>query len=443
MVIAERRDGLPQEQNLPKSPLVQLLEEEIKKRGPIPFARYMQVCLYGGFDKDDSYIPGFYTGGVVQIGDEDGRIPENSVDFITPPEISPMFGFLIGKQIAEIWEKMERPSNFKVVEMGAGNGTLAHDIYYGLRHYKPELIKDMEYIIVEQSKALIAKQQKRLEECQGLKVSFIEASAYESLPKNVTGVFLSCELVDAFPVHIVRKTGSMWEELFIDEWGDRLTRDEFFEKITTGGGMIEDVFREIWKKPSGEVLRFLNEFNPEIEEGKGYPVNIQVSRWMQEVADSLKRGYVITVDYGCSPVKRPIFSYAAPEKGIIGFGEYACLIKRFAGKVDLTSGVDFQALVDSGKKHGLAVEGFVTLGGFLLGLGIREVKSMFMRSSGGLTGDRHIHPITIERLIRENSWSVLIQSKGMEGADIISGVEFLFYDTVSDEERRKFRPVRF
>ncbi len=420
------------------NPLASVVEAEIKKNGPMPFSRYMQIWLNGAYGKTGEFFPGYYNGKNVVIGDNDAKALWENSDFFTPPEITPLLGITVAKQIIDVWESMGKPHDFRIVEMGAGTGALAHDILFGLDYFQkkdPTLgsLDAIKYIIIEMSPTLLEKQRKR-QSLRSPRVEFINASAFSLPLRDITGVFISCELPDAFPVDIVVKTDSgEWKELFVDIGN-------------------QDRFKQIFRRPSEEVKNFLHSFQPEIMPYESYPVNIQAARWIKEMSRSLKKGYVITIDYDCWSRDGNICISSAKNKATRGGKEdpFAFYYKQNIGQCDLTSGVDFQTLVDGGKRNGFMAEGYVTLPGFLFGLRFDALSREIYTETGNIIGERRKDRIMSNAIYYEDEgahWKVLIQSKGIEnGQKPLAGVQFTFndgqYGGTSDEAREKFRPVK-
>src|SRR4028118_1914667 len=114
----------------------------------ITFAEYMDLALY-----QPQY--GYYATGTVNIGSEG--------DFFTSPHLGRDFGELLAEQFAQMWEILEQPTPFILIEMGAGQGLLAADILSYLHRRHPQCFEALDYIIVEKAAGLIAQQQQLLE----------------------------------------------------------------------------------------------------------------------------------------------------------------------------------------------------------------------------------------------------------------------------------------
>ncbi|MDI5986619.1 SAM-dependent methyltransferase [Halomonas sp. M4R5S39] len=327
------------------------LVEYVRTRGGIPFAEFMDRSLYG-LDGEG----GYYNSGVVSIGNTSGD------DFLTAPERSRYFGRTIAKALVDMHAAMGYPRRFDVVEMGAGNGTLAHDIIETLQADHVELHGALRYTIVECSRALIMRQREAL--AGRKRVRWVHANA-DSLPLwKVRGVLLSNELPDAFPVHrAVVRDGEIREiYVTVDSHGD---------------------FGEEERSPSpalAAVLLDLNKLFPIAAQpdGERLTVNARAMHWMRELGVALDEGYVLTFDYG-----RPGVIRQAPYT-VFDWEQYPLNIGyRYPGAVDMTSHVDPVVLSKVGERVGLkpvsttsAPKGLYTQPAFLEANGLREALAM-------------------------------------------------------------------
>lgn len=300
--------------------LEEILRGEIGKSGPLTFARFMEVALYHP-------ELGYYASGRAQVG--------RSGDFYTNVSVGPVFGRVLAGQFREMWERLERPEEFVVVEQGAHGGEFAADVL-GAADFP------LQYRIVEPAAALQEMQQNRLKEWDG------RVEWAESLEKTgaFTGVHFSNELVDALPFHLVRSTGTDWEELL----------------VTAGNAGLEFVGGE----PSPEIAA---EAGSLPERAAGYVTELRpaAGEWIQTVAKQLRRGYVLVVDYGFS--REQLLAAHRTE------GTYACYRAHRrdarpledAGDKDVTAHVDFTALSEAGEAAGLRREGWTDQHHFMVG----------------------------------------------------------------------------
>ncbi len=171
-------------------PLKQKIADRIKTEGPISFETFMALALY------DPEL-GYYTRSSTTIG--------RAGDFYTSPHLHRIFGMMIGRQMEEMWDIIGRPDRFHIVEMGAGMGYLAKDMldYISTK----ELSRHIDYSIVELNPAVRERQQTLL----GLHAGKIRWFSGLGDIGTVAGCFLSNELLDAFPVHLIVKRDELME----------------------------------------------------------------------------------------------------------------------------------------------------------------------------------------------------------------------------------------
>ena len=127
--------------------LVRLLHAEIRDAGRITFARFMDVALYHP-------ALGYYATEAIRAGFEG--------DFLTGPETDPIFGHALARQIAECWDRLDRPESFTIREFGAGRGTLAEQLIHGLRAERPEILNALRYDLTDVNAARIEEARARL-----------------------------------------------------------------------------------------------------------------------------------------------------------------------------------------------------------------------------------------------------------------------------------------
>ncbi len=293
---------------------------------------------------------GYYSSGQVAIG--------NKGDFFTASSLGADFGELLAEQFAEIWVILDRPEAFQVVEMGAGLGDLAIDILNYWQSNYPDLLQNVEYSIIEESPSLIATQQEKLQSWRekGINLSW---KSWSGLANNsVTGCFFSNELIDAFPVHQVIWQDHQLQEVYVGE-----NRGEFIEIIA--------------ELSTTELLNYFQQLQINLDSGdypEGYrtEVNLQALDWLDRIAQKLKQGYLLTIDYGYSAQK-----YYHPQRSQ---GTLQCYYQhRYhsdpfvnLGLQDITTHVNFTALENQGKSLGLETLRFTNQGLFLMSLGLGD-----------------------------------------------------------------------
>ncbi len=357
--------------------LSSIIIQEIRQHGSISFRDFMDMALY---------YPGlgYYTSAKNKIG--------KSGDFYTSPNLSPIFGEMIGKQIEEMWHIMGE-KEFTVVEMGAGTGLLSGDVLSYLRR-NHRFYRDLNFCIIEKSSSLRKEQEARL---KGERITW-----HDSIQEigKIRGCVYSNELVDAFPVHVVQ----MEEELM---------------EVFVG---FEKHFIEILKPASLQLMDYLKELNIELPVGFRSEINIEAINWLREIACALEKGYIMTVDYG----------YPSGElyQEYRNHGTLMCYYRHTAndnpylniGQQDITSHVNFSALHHWGITCGLELCGLTDQAHFLIGLGIEDhIRNL--QATGSFDYYKKILPVKTLLMDMGKSFKILIQKKATADCEL-SGLRF-------------------
>jgi SAM-dependent MidA family methyltransferase len=301
--------------------------------GSISFAEFMQLALYApGL--------GYYSAGATKFGE--------AGDFITAPEISPLFGRVLARQCAGVLAQVERPI---VLELGAGSGALAATVLPALKELgtPPE-----RYLVLEVSAELRERQEQRLQALQpslGAKVEWLA-----ELPGPFDGVVIANEVADAMPV-----------ERFRIERGEVLQ----YRVAVRGGGFA-------WA--TAPAPEFLREAVRGIEASLGAPlpdgyeseVSAGLPGWVGDVAGCLDTGLAFLFDYGL-----PRREYYAPDRS---GGWLRCHFRHRAhddplawpGIQDISAWVDFTSVAEAAVNAGMDIAGFVTQAHFLVHGGLEQ-----------------------------------------------------------------------
>ncbi|MEG4454317.1 class I SAM-dependent methyltransferase [Microcoleus sp. N9_A1] len=312
----------------------------------ITFAEYMNLALYHPQH-------GYYNSDRQSIGKQG--------DFITSSHWGADFAEVLADQFVEMWEILDRPFNFAIVEMGAGRGNFAENVLQYLQRQHPDLFKSLTYIIVEISPILQAEQRQILSDIKCVKWCDWD----EIVNNSILGCFFSNELVDALPVH-----------QFILEEGQ--VREIYVAAETPNNEQKEIKFIEVIGEVSTpKIAEYLDWVGIDLSAsvyGDGYrsEVNLAALDWMSTVAQKLQRGYLLTIDYG-----HPAHRYYNPRRRE---GTLQCYYRhRYhsnpyinVGRQDLTAHVDFTALEKQGELCGLDVVGFTQQALFLMALGLGD-----------------------------------------------------------------------
>ena len=335
----------------------------IRDQGPISVAQYMRMAL-----GDPEY--GYY-----RTRDPLGR------DFITAPEVSQIFGELIGLFFVQAWEDRGRPKKFHLVELGPGRGTLMADILRAAR-IRPAFAEAAKIILIETSPALRAIQEQTLKE---LNVRW--AHSLDGLDGDAPVFAVANEFFDALPVRQCVKSGNIWRERVVIAEGDALGFGLGPE--TADAGIIPPRFRGA---PDGSVFEI------------GSDAQAEMRRLTERIVYSHGSGLVI--DYG--------HAWSS-----LGDTFQAMKAHRFAdplaepGEADLTFHVDFAALSDVARKTGARVFGPVTQKAFLETLGIGARAARLKQSAPEQAAEIDA---AIERLTGENQMGALFKAMAITDA---------------------------
>lgn len=303
--------------------------------GLLPFDQFMELALYApGL--------GYYVAGAQKFGP--------AGDFVTAPEVSPLFGGCIGTQCAEVLREL---GGGDVFEIGAGSGALASQVIARLEALGT--LPDR-YRILEPSPELQQRQRHRLqadhprlaERCEWL----------TDLPTDFRGAIVANEVLDAMPVHRFR----------IGEDGEIL---ELF--VTDGEDGLAEVAEAARSPGLVEAVEALHAEGLACASGYGSEVNVRLAPWTTALSASLSAGLILLIDYGYPrsayyQADRPMGTLMCHHRHQAHTDPYRCL-----GLQDITAHVDFTAVVEAGVEAGLELEGFTTQANFLIGCGIDDL----------------------------------------------------------------------
>jgi SAM-dependent MidA family methyltransferase len=299
--------------------LLERIGKELQDTGNwISFARYMELVLYEpGL--------GYYASGARKLG--------AGGDFVTAPELSPLFGRTLARQVRELLQPGDA-----VLEFGAGSGALAEVLL--------DELKDAKYLILEPSAELADRQRRRI----GNRADWID-----HLPQHFRGVMLANEVVDAMPVHALAWTraGVLERGVCANEgqlaWSDR---------AADGLVLVRSKELEIEIPPSGRYESELALF---------------ARAWMRSLGRFLERGAILVIDYGF-----PAREFFHPQRSM---GTLACHYRHHVhgdpfylpGLQDVTAHVDFSALARAAREAGLDVLGYANQAQFLVNCGVTDL----------------------------------------------------------------------
>jgi SAM-dependent MidA family methyltransferase len=315
------------------------IRDEIRAAGPMPFARFMGLALYdpeGGYYRSPDARPG------------------RSGDFLTAPELHPIFGQMLARAVVDAWAGLGRPDPLVVREHGAGEGALAESMLGALQ--ATPAWTSIRYSPVEVDERRLARLRERLERA-GLDDRLI---APPEPPFD--GIVFANEVLDALPVHRVRWRGDGLRELAVD--------------VDPDGTLVEV---EIEPVTPSIAARLDTEGIPLVD-GQTAEVCLAYDDWIAEATAPLRGGLLVLIDYGApaaelyDPVRRRDGTLRAYVRHQVSADPY-----RFVGRQDLTAHVDVTAIESAAHAAGLATVGITTQAEALIGLGIearlREIQT--------------------------------------------------------------------
>ena len=294
----------------------------------MPFARFMDLALYhpdGGYYRSSDARPG------------------RAGDFLTAPELHPIFSQMLGRAVEEAWHVLGEPDPFVVQEHGAGEGALAIPLLRDL----PAAIR---YSPVEVDARRLAALRDRLG-AEGLVDRLIDVDTGRSFD----GVVIANEVLDALPVHRVRRRGDALRELAVG-----LGADEAFEEVE-----VEPTTPALAARLAAEGI--------ELVDGQTAEIALGVDDWVATAVRPLRRGLALFIDYGApaaelyDPVRRRDGTLRGFVRHQVSDDPY-----RFVGRQDLTAHVDVTAVQRAAETAGLTTFGITTQAEALMGLGIED-----------------------------------------------------------------------
>lgn len=355
-------------------PLLKKIVGQIKEKGPLTFEQFMTIALY-----DAEY--GYYNTESRKIGREG--------DFYTSPYLHPVFGAVMARQMQEMWEKMRQPDHFRIIEMGAGTGYFCKDVLTSLNG--TAFFSSLRYSIIEQSPAMRDLQQQLLGEFTG-KVDWMPA-LQECAP--MTGCIFSNELLDAFPVHLVRMEDTL-REIYLDYDDEK----GLFEK--TGG------------LSSSEISDYFIEFHIKLAKGYTTEVNLRIKDWLNDINTVLQKGFIMTVDYGF-----PAWDYYSEDRDrgtLLCYHKHQLIENPYVniGEQDITAHVNYSAVKKWGADIGIETAGYCGQGVFMVSLGVDDDIKKIAEGAG----DYVFEIARIKKLILPQgmgeSHKVMVQYKGID-----------------------------
>jgi len=431
--------------------LRQKIEQEIRERGPIPFSRYMELCLY------DPKL-GYYSRNVEQFG--------KAGDFYTSSDVHAVFGRLLARQFEEIWRMLESPTQIEILELGPGRGLFALDMLDWSDKKFPEFFRAAHYTLVESSPVL----RQRLEATLGKHFRSGKASLAPGLkPASSRRLSGTAETVLSHGYsHIVDgTTKELWEGtalqtedllqkhrsregttsavpndisisralapevpiiVFANEFFDALPVDVLSSPGELRIAEKDGQLFEAWHPASAEELEFLDRYSLHPEAGERVEAPLIAQRYISQIARAINCGVLITIDYGYTRNEQ----LAGRHRGTIAaYRQHSVNANPYEapGEQDITAHVNFTSLAGAAEAQGMHVQPLLTQSQFLMGIGEHNQFADAFEECR-LAQERAKVALQLKHLVTPagmgESFHVMVASKGINPPKIakLSGLSF-------------------
>ena len=328
--------------------LRQKIEREIGERGPIPFSRYMELCLY------DPEL-GYYSRTAEKFG--------KAGDFYTSSDVHAVFGRVLARQFEEMWCTLGKPEQMEILELGPGRGLFAQDVLDWSEKKFPEFFGVLHYTLAERSawlrERLVTTFRDRIADGKVVVLSQSEGSGFReghgfsradavattrALAPEVPIIIFANEFFDALPVEVLSEKGSLRISL----------RDEKF---------VEE-----WANASSAEMEFLDRYSVHPEDFARTEASLLAREQMAKLGASIQRGFVVVIDYGYTREEQ----LAGRHLGtVMAYREHSASSNPYEapGEQDITAHVNFTALATTAALSGMHAHKLRTQSQFLLGIG--------------------------------------------------------------------------
>jgi SAM-dependent MidA family methyltransferase len=314
--------------------------------GWLPFDRYMELALY---------TPGlgYYSGGARKFG----RLADDGSDFVTAPELSPLFARTLARALAQA---LDASGTRQLMEFGAGTGRLAAGILSAFEAFGTPLDS---YAIVDLSGELRERQRETIEALGGTLASRVRW--LDALPERFEGVVIGNEVLDAMPIQLYARTGGVWHARGVGIDEDGALRFEARGLHTPSVSLS--------KEDAALLAQLDADIDPDIDYvAETHPAGAAFTR---TVCSMLARGAAFFVDYGF-----PRAEYYHPQRTQ---GTLMCHYRHrahdnpflYPGLQDITAHVEFTRIAEAGVETGADLLGYTSQARFLMNAGITDVLS--------------------------------------------------------------------
>jgi len=416
--------------------LRQVIEQEIRERGPIPFSRYMELCLY-------HRELGYYSRHAEQFG--------KAGDFYTSSDVHAVFGRLLARQFEEIWRVLDSPERIEILELGPGRGLFAQDLLDWSEKKFPDFFRALYYSLAENSPALRSRLELTLSKHFGSgKASLTPLSTTALVPGN--GILeLGATLGNRFgkgtkgdrfgkgTTSVVPKGQLLARALapevrlqpviiFANEFFDALPVEILSLQGALHISTEKGRFIEAWAPPTSEEMDFLDRYavHPEPDERIEVPLIAQQS--VARIASAIERGILVAIDYGYTRQEQ----LAGRHRGTLtAFRQHSVSPNPYEapGEQDITAHMNFTALAAAAEQNGMHVHPLLTQSQFLMGIGeANQFADAFEECR--LPQERAKVALQLKHLVTPagmgETFHVLMAAKGVDAKDLegLSGLSF-------------------
>ncbi|MFZ1006539.1 MAG: SAM-dependent methyltransferase [Candidatus Sulfotelmatobacter sp.] len=406
--------------------LRQKIEQEIHERDPIPFSRYMELCLY------DPEL-GYYSRNAEQFG--------KAGDFYTSSDVHKVFGRLLAREFEEMWRALDSPERIELIELGPGRGLFAQDVLDWSERKFPDFSRALRYVLVERSPTLRARigatLTRHLQSEKTALVSEVEQMVLQNSHVGTAALGCPAEQSPAAPPRSGSQSPN--DRALAPKFPTIIFANEFFdalpvEILSAEGSLRIDThnarFIETWAQPSPGELDFLDRYSihPDTEEKERVEAALVAQQFMNRITASIQRGFLVAIDYGYTREEQLAGRHRGTLKAIrkhsISENPYEA-----PGEQDITADVNFTALAAAAEKLGMQTHKLLTQSQFLMGIGeANQFADAFEECR--LPQERAKVALQLKHLVTPagmgESFQVLIASKGVkqERMESLSGLSF-------------------
>jgi SAM-dependent MidA family methyltransferase len=392
------------------------IERAIRERGPVPFSRYMELCLYDPAE-------GYYSRNAEQFG--------KAGDFYTSSDVHAVFGRLWARQFDEIWRALDCPPQIEILELGPGRGLFARDVLDWSNKKFPDFFAALTYTFQESSPALQAKLQENLAEHIATEKAYLSGEVGIGRAHLGAGAPTGPAEQSSAPAGVRRTLGSSAPVIvFANEFFDALP----VEILSTQGKLHlafeNNRLQEIWLPPLAEELEFLDRYSVHPEPGERIEVGMVAQDWICQISRVSAGAPLLTIviDYGYTREQQ----LAGRHRGtLMAYRHHSASPDPYQapGEQDLTAHLNFTALAAACERAGMRCEKLFTQSQLLLGIGEKNQFADAFEDCR-LPQERAKVALQLKDLVTPagvgENFQLLIASRGIEPKKIgrLSGLSF-------------------